>query len=58
MKYLKFISALVIVSYLIYYYGLAENPQWFERYVAIAMWILFIPTALRFVSKNNDVNFQ
>lgn len=57
MRYLKFIFALVIVTYLTYYYIIAVNPQWFERYIAIAMWILFIPTALRFVSKN-DINFH
>nr|WP_317632367.1 hypothetical protein [uncultured Flavobacterium sp.] len=57
MKYLKFIFAFIIVCYLVYYYALINNPDWFERFVAIAMWILMIPTALRFFSKN-DINFQ
>lgn len=57
MKYLKFIFAFIIVCYLVYYYALINNPDWFERFVAIAMWILMIPTSLRFFSKN-DINFQ
>lgn len=52
MRYLKYIFAIVIVSYLLYYYNITDNPEWFERYLAIGMWILFIPTTLRFVSKN------
>ncbi len=48
---MKYISIFVIMSYLVYYYNLTDNPHWYERYIAIAMWILFIPTALRFVSK-------